>query len=133
MSDYLFAYGTLQPGLVPPEMEHVVRQLQQVGVATVHGVLHDLGHYPGAVLDPSSNRTISGIVLQLPEDANLLVLLDQYEEFDPAAPETSQFLRVRESVTLEAGGMLECWIYVYNRDPGSAPVLAEGRFPASRS
>jgi len=133
MSDHLFVYGTLQAGLGPSEIAHGVKGLKHVGSATIPGILYDFGHYPGAVLDPSSERTISGVVLELPEDPVLLALLDQYEEFYPAARETSQFLRVRETVTLESGLEIECWIYVYNRDPGSAPVLAGGRFPASRS
>jgi len=133
MTDHLFVYGTLQAGLVPAEIAHAAETLKPVGRAAVRGTLYDFGHYPGAVLDPSSARMISGIVLRLPDDPSLLALLDRYEEFDPAAPETSQFLRVRETVTLESGGKLECWIYVYNRDPGSAPVIAEGRFPASGS
>jgi len=131
MSDHLFVYGTLQAGLGPSQIAHGVERLNFVGRATVRGILYDFGHYPGAVLDPSSERIISGVVLQLPEDPSLLALLDQYEEFDPAAPESSQFLRVRETVRLESGGELKCWIYVYNRNPGSAPVLAEGRFPPS--
>jgi gamma-glutamylcyclotransferase (GGCT)/AIG2-like uncharacterized protein YtfP len=132
MSDHLFVYGTLQAGLGPPEIAHAVERLKPVGRATVRGVLYDFGHYPGAVLDPSSERAISGMVLQLPADPSLLALLDKYEEFDSAAPETSQFLRVRETITLESGRKLECWIYVYNRDTGSAPVLAQGRFSTSR-
>ena len=131
MSDHLFVYGTLLAGLGPPDITHAVERLKPVGPATVRGILYDLGRYPGAVLNSCSEQTISGAVLELPGDPRVLAQLDRYEEFDPAAPETSQFLRVRETVTLESGRELECWIYVYNRDPGSAPILAEGRFPAS--
>lgn len=128
MSDYLFVYGTLQTGLAPREIAHAVEALKHVANATVPGLLFDLGHYPGAILNASSEQTISGIVLQLPEDPHVLAQLDQYEEFDPNSPETSQFLRVRETAVLESGRELDCWIYVYNRDPGSAPLLRDGRF-----
>lgn len=128
MCDYLFAYGTLQTGLAPPEIAHAIEALRPVGNATVPGLLYDLGAYPGAVLDPSSNRIISGIVLQLPQDSRVLAEIDQYEEFDPGSPETSPFVRIPENVTLDSGRRLKCWIYIYNRDPMAAPVLEDGNF-----
>ena len=128
MSDFLFAYGTLQPGFAPAEIASAVSQLLPVGEAFVHGVLYDLGGHPGAVLDSSSQERIIGAVYQLPEDASVLAELDAYEEFDPAAPESSAYLRIFHHVTLAAGGALRCWVYVYNRDPASAPVIPGGRF-----
>ncbi len=132
MSDYLFVYGTLQTGLAPAEIAHVVEALKPVADATVPGLLYDLGEYPGAILDPSSKQTISGMVLQLPDDPRILAQIDQYEGFDPSSSDTSLFVRILESVVLESGRKLECWIYVYNRDPGAASVLENGRFPDPR-
>jgi gamma-glutamylcyclotransferase (GGCT)/AIG2-like uncharacterized protein YtfP len=133
MSDYLFVYGTLQAGFAPPEIAHVVEALKPVAKATVPGILYDLGEYPGAILDPSSKQTVSGMVLQLPDDARVLALIDKYEGFNPNSPEASQFVRVLENVALESGRQLECWTYVYNRDPESAPILQDGRFPTRRN
>jgi len=133
MSDYLFVYGTLQTGHAPDEIAHAVETLQHVGSAFVRGVLYDLGEYPGAVLDPSSKQKISGMVLQLPEDANVLRQLDEYEGFDPNAPDESLFVRVLQEVVMESGRTLRCWVYVYNRDPGSSPVLTHGKYPKKHS
>jgi gamma-glutamylcyclotransferase (GGCT)/AIG2-like uncharacterized protein YtfP len=132
MSDYLFAYGTLRTGHAPEEISHAVEKLEHIGSATVRGVLYDFGRYPGAVLNPSSELTVAGVVLQLPDDPRFLAQLDQYEEFDPDSPETSQFLRVRETVTLESSRELQCWIYVYNRDTSAAPILKDGKFPSRK-
>lgn len=126
MSDYLFAYGTLRPEYAPPAIAHVVARLHEVGRGSVNGVLHDLGGYPGATLHPHTTQQIHGVVFQLPEDANIWRELDAYEDFDPASPETSPFIRVLSPIELVAGGTLQCWVYVYNRDPGSAPILPEG-------
>jgi gamma-glutamylcyclotransferase (GGCT)/AIG2-like uncharacterized protein YtfP len=101
MSDYLFVYGTLLPGLAPGEIADAVEKLTPIGSATVRGFLYDFGHYPGAVLNSDSEHCIHGIVLQLPDDPSIISQLDQYEEFDPAAPETSQFIRVFATATLE--------------------------------
>jgi gamma-glutamylcyclotransferase (GGCT)/AIG2-like uncharacterized protein YtfP len=128
MSDYLFAYGTLQPGLAPAEIAPTVSKLLPIGEAFVNGILYDLGGHPAAVLDPRLAQRIVGIVYQLREDASLLAELDDYEEFDPAAPESSPYLRILHPVNLATGGTLQCWVYIYNRDPGSAPVIPSGRY-----
>ena len=123
MSDFLFAYGTLQPGLAPADVAPFVANLIPIGEAFVNGILYDLGGHPGAVLHPSSQQKIIGTVYQLPEDASVLPEFDAYEEFDPAALARSPFIRALHPVELNAGGTLQCWVYVYNRDPGSAPIL----------
>jgi gamma-glutamylcyclotransferase (GGCT)/AIG2-like uncharacterized protein YtfP len=126
MSDYLFTYGTLYPGRAPQEVAAAVEKLQAVGEGFVHGVLYDLGDYPGAALDPSSQRRIAGTVFQLPEDADVFRQLDAYEGFNPDAPGTSLFLRTLCSVTLATSGVLTCWIYVYNGTPEPASIMASG-------
>ena len=128
MSAYLFAYGTLQPGLAPAAIAPAVAKLVPIGEAFVNGVLYDLGGHPGAVLDAASQHRIVGIVYQLPEDARVLAVLDAYEEFNPAAPESSPYRRILCPVTLAAGGTLRCWVYTWNGDPASAAAIPGGRF-----
>ena len=117
MSQYLFAYGTLQHGHAPSEIAVAVERLRPVEQGSVRGHLYDLGDYPGAVPDPEATGRISGIVMELPEDASFLNELDAYEGFDPQAPEASEFIRVRQLVELNDGGAVECWFYLYNREP----------------
>ena len=128
MSDYLFAYGTLQPGLAPPGIAHAVAGLAPIGEGFVQGVLYDLGGHPGAVLGGAGARRIVGMVYQLPDDPRVIAEMDAYEDFLAAEPERSLFLRVLHPVELATGGTLQCWVYVYNRDPGDAPVIESGRF-----
>jgi gamma-glutamylcyclotransferase (GGCT)/AIG2-like uncharacterized protein YtfP len=128
MSDYLFTYGTLHPGHAPEEIAPAVGKLRPVGTGFVYGSLYDLGDYPGAVLDAASSRKISGTVFRLPEDENVLGQLDEYEGFDPDSPGQSLFLRTCCSVTLDNGDSLTCWIYIYNRKPETARVLASGAY-----
>jgi gamma-glutamylcyclotransferase (GGCT)/AIG2-like uncharacterized protein YtfP len=119
MPDYLFAYGTLQPGLAPPEIAATAARLRPVGSGFVYGELYELDGYPGAAPDARSKNRIPGTVLELPEDAGVLARLDAYEGYDPRSPERSEFVRVRQTVELGGGGRLECWIYRYNRAPGA--------------
>ena len=128
MSEYLFAYGTLQPGLAPAGMAATVARLAPLGEGFVRGVLYDLGHYPAAVLDPSADGKIYGTVFRLPDDPEVLRQLDAYEEYEPDCVEASLFVRVKSLVEMEHGDSLACWIYVYGRDVGSAPVIGSGKF-----
>lgn len=126
MSQFLFAYGTLQPGLAPTKIARLAAKLRPVGEGFVRGVLYDLGGYPGAVADPGAKTRIAGTVMELPGDEEILARLDQYEGFDPKAPGTSEYIRERQIVELKTGGTVECWFYRYNREPRDAFQLESG-------
>ena len=131
MSEYLFSYGTLQPELAPAEMTSVIGQLRPIGRASIPGILYDLGDYPGAVFC-ETNLEVWGQVFELPGDPGILRQLDDYEEFFPAHLERSQFVRTECNATLDNGRAIKAWVYVYNRDPGSAPRIANGNFAARK-
>ena len=117
MPNYLFAYGTLQPGLAPAKIAETAARLRPVGEGFICGELVQLDGYPGAVPDPDSKNRIIGIVLELPDEESVLRQLDEYEGYDPDALDESEFIRVRIAVEMHDGGTLECWIYLYNRPP----------------
>jgi gamma-glutamylcyclotransferase (GGCT)/AIG2-like uncharacterized protein YtfP len=122
VSRYLFTYGTLQPGRAPEQIAGTVAKLRRVGAASVRGVLYDCGEYPAAVLDATATE-IRGTVWELPPEPDTLLELDAYEEFDSSAPASSLFRRVLHPVVLDSGDTMECWVYVYNRDPAGASLL----------
>lgn len=126
MTQYLFTYGTLLPERAPDEIAGAVAKLRRVGAGRVRGVLYGLGEYPGAVLDEHCGSEVEGTVFELPEEPSILRRLDEYEEFDPNAPEGSLFRRISRAVTLDTGETLSCWIYVYNRDPAGMRMLPGG-------
>lgn len=128
MSESVFIYGTLLPGAAPREIAHAAAQLSFAGEGFVRGRLYHLGHYPGAVLDAAGEGRIFGAIFKLPEDPAVLSALDAYEEFEPARPDVSQFVRMRTMVSLDAGGELECWIYVYNRPVGPEAIIKSGKW-----
>jgi gamma-glutamylcyclotransferase (GGCT)/AIG2-like uncharacterized protein YtfP len=154
MPDYLFAYGTLLPGAAPAEVAGIAARLKAVGEGCVRGRLYNLGHFPGAVLEETGNersgggkssadrgadrvadqnkagQMVYGTVFELPRGPAVLQALDAYEEFDPANPAASQFLRRRCVASLQSGAAIECWIYVYNRGVKNIPVVEGGRWNA---
>jgi gamma-glutamylcyclotransferase (GGCT)/AIG2-like uncharacterized protein YtfP len=128
MSHFLFAYGTLQAGLAPPEIAPLVDHLRSLGDGSLLGTLYDLGTYPGLVIDSSAADPVYGTVYELPDDPRILRALDDYEGFSPEAQDSSLFVRRTRVVTLRQGTKLNCWVYIYNRSPGSAKIVANGRF-----
>jgi gamma-glutamylcyclotransferase (GGCT)/AIG2-like uncharacterized protein YtfP len=128
MSDYLFACGTLRTELAPPELSGLMKRLRSVGHGTVGGRLYDFGAYPGAVVNAASPERIVGEVFELPDDPALLAALDEYEGIVPGDPASSLFVRTRVQAALASQERLECWMYVYNRDPAGAPLVAGGDY-----
>ena len=128
MSNYLFLYGTLQPDHAPAEIIRASKKLRRVCEGSVRGTLYDLGDYPGAVLDNSAGGSIYGTVFELPNDEDLLTALDQYEDFHPENVQGSLFVRTLHPVMLASGEFLQCWMYVYNRDPVGARRIPSGRY-----
>jgi gamma-glutamylcyclotransferase (GGCT)/AIG2-like uncharacterized protein YtfP len=128
VTEHLFVYGTLLPGLAPEGLRPLLARTRSVGRGSLPGRLYDLGPYPAAVPDAATDTRILGEVLELPDAATILPALDAYEGFDPAAVEESLFVRRRHAVTLADGRLLDCWVYVYNRDPIGAVVIAHGDY-----
>jgi gamma-glutamylcyclotransferase (GGCT)/AIG2-like uncharacterized protein YtfP len=130
MAEYLFSYGTLQPGWAPPEIEPMVQRFKPKGRAYIYGVLYDFGHYPGVVT--GGGEKVWGQVFELPPGADIFRRLDEYEEFDCLKIDESQFVREKCKAVLEDGLELEVWVYVYNLDVSAAKVIANGEFVKSR-
>lgn len=124
VADHLFAYGTLHPGLAPPEIRAVVDQLTLVGPGSAAGRLYDLGAYPGATFDdPPSGDVVHGRAYRLPTDAAATwAALDAYE----GTP--TLYVRRRLTVTSDGGGDLPCWAYQYNGDLTGRRRILSGRY-----
>ena len=132
MSEHLFLYGTLLPGEAPEEIASIVKRLRRLGSAQVRGRLYDFGEFPGAVLESSSRSLVHGELVALPPDGRILDLIDRYEEFDPADPKKSLFVRQKAKIRMANGSSREAWIYVYNRRPGKAKLVRGGDYLRSK-
>jgi gamma-glutamylcyclotransferase (GGCT)/AIG2-like uncharacterized protein YtfP len=130
MPEHLFLYGTLLPELAPEPLRDSLRQLRLVGPGSLRGRLVDLGDYPGAILDPKAAGFIRGQVFGMAQLPATLAALDAYEGFDHTDPAGSLFLRQAQPVTLDGGGCMRCWMYVYNRDPAGMPLVPDGDYRA---
>ena len=115
MTQLLFIYGTLMPGL---RLEAEMQGARFVGAAQVHGRLFDLGRYPGFL---AGEGLVSGEVYEV--DTAHLARLDGVEDMVPGDRAASQYWR--EAVTVVAGPLQGQAVqtYVYNRPvEGCTPI-----------
>lgn len=116
----VFVYGTLMRGL---SLHHFMSDGRFEGEATVKGRLISLGEYP-ALLDGAG--TVRGELYSFDDLPVALDVLDDVENFDPANPEGSEYIRDARRVRSDDGAELTAWVYVYNRPPGTAPLIPSG-------
>ena len=133
ITEYFFLYGTLLADGIPDEVVGALKSLRRIGPAHVRGKLYDLGEYPGAILATLSETLIQGEIFELPAIPAILKTLDDYEEFDSANKEDSLFIRTKAKATLLDAPQIVCWMYVYNHDPGTAPLLADGTYSKTKA
>lgn len=122
---FLFVYGSLRRGEPMFAELGLGRALEYVGEAAVMGELYDLGDFPGAV---AGSGRVCGELYRIKEPA-ILDTLDHYEEFDPADPEGSLFVRQRISVP-DVG---EAWTYLYNGSRENRRRIPSGDWRKRRS
>lgn len=117
--DLIAVYGLLRPGGGAVEKLGLSRTLAPVGPCRIPGAIVDLGAYPGLVDEKGEAR---GDLLRVVDPACGPVL-DTFEDFLPAAPRRSRYLRLRRRM---AAPRVWAWVYVWNRAYDRAPVIADG-------
>lgn len=123
---FLFVYGTLMKGFRDNWQARVGARL--VGHGCITGKLYDLGDYPGAVSSGDKEDLVKGELYELNEPVPAMKILDEYEEFSPAQPEKSLFVRRVVPVTMRDRSRKKAWAYFYNRDVGGAHYIPEGDY-----
>ncbi len=94
----------------------------------MRGRLYDLGRYPGAISGSNTGGKIWGEVFRLADGRSVLKALDAYEGYSPAKPAECLFVRRRLPVTLADDRRIRCWVYLYGRDRGTAPLVPHGDY-----
>jgi gamma-glutamylcyclotransferase (GGCT)/AIG2-like uncharacterized protein YtfP len=101
--EYLFVYGTLRKNYDLKLKYRIAKELKYIGKAKVAARLYDLGRYPGAVEDKSSE--VIGDVFLLSDSEKVLKFLDDYEG--------EEYERKKGKVKLRSGKLIIAWIYWY--------------------
>lgn len=124
---YFFAYGTLKDGFENPIKGELVNLLYNPVAGRMRGKLFLVAPwYPGAV-DTPDDATIEGDLYQIQDEKELFRILDPYEDFDPAHPETSLYIRTKRMVET-VDGAREAWVYLYQRPVDPSSRIVDGNF-----
>jgi len=96
--------------------------------AYIHGVMYDIGDYPGLILNDT--HKVYGELYTLPRDFSFNEF-DAYEGYNLHDPENSEFLRILSTVytinpdqNIYELNLVKTWVYVYNQ-----PILNLKKIP----
>ena len=126
MAEYVFFYGTLMTPFNRPGRQRVDPHLAYIGRGRISAALFDLGIYPAAV--PASDGRVLGEVYEVTNADAVLRVLDEIEGYRTDEPEASLYTRVKTTVTLDIGAVVEAWAYFYNAPLGRAPRIESGDY-----
>ena len=112
-------YGTLMHDQGAQQMLNAVEKFKKTGGCSIRGQLHDLGEFAGMV---HGEGVVVGELYDV-LDHRVLSPLDDYEEFTPATPINSLFMR--QIVRLQ-DPPIDCWVYVYNKKVSNQSRVLHG-------
>jgi len=129
-----FFYGTLLAGSANPVAESIHAKLMPVGMASAAGALwaipDPLGWFPALV---AGDGEVRGMVYEGGGDFGRadLARMDAYEDFDPADPQASLYLRRALAATVDGGapGTAEAYVWIQSL-PEGARAIPGGDFRA---
>jgi len=134
---HFFFYGTLQAEHLSEVAKRLLPKFKRVGAASVPGRIFAIKAphvtYPALIQAREGGPRVVGICYAMAESftAEDMNALDAFEEYYPAAPKDSEYLRKPCLVTFENGETLDAWVYVYNFPvPSEAEPIPSGDFKA---
>ncbi len=126
-TDLLFTYGTLRRAAGHPAHRLLADRAEIIGHGFVRGRLYHAGDFPALVPDPQG-VAVAGEVYRVFGPPSVLFQLDQYEGFDPASPDTSDFRRDFVEVVMNDGRTVTAWAYFYQRPVFELQPIPHGDF-----
>lgn len=127
-TEFLFVYGTLLKQSNLQIASYLESNSIVVSEGSFHGVLYDIGEYPGAVFIPESKTKVHGIILQIFNPIDTLKKLDVYEETGFEFDQPNEYLRKKIPVNTINGKTMECWTYLYNHPIENKKQITSGRY-----
>lgn len=129
-----FFYGTLIAGSGNPVAAAVHARLRDLGPATARGALYAIGEIEGWYpIMLAGAGAVHGRLYEIAPGFGEtdLAQLDAYEDFDPADPARSLYLRATIVVADAQGVLLEAQTYSFNGPlPAGALPIPDGDFSA---
>lgn len=123
----LFVYGSLRSGFRSPVYEYISRFFKYIGEAKVKGKLYDMGSYPAGV-PTEEDSFIIGELYQAKNEHEFSWAIGQLDDYEGVSVEADEIQLYRREVTAVHinGQTTKAWIYWYNGDVSSRPVIVSG-------
>jgi gamma-glutamylcyclotransferase (GGCT)/AIG2-like uncharacterized protein YtfP len=117
INNKIFVYGTLMDGLFKKGIPGIDLHIKKRENGKINARLFDLGKYPGAKRTTIKSKEVFGKIYEvdLAHFINVLITLDDYEEFDPRKKEASLYIRKITPVITANGILSRAWVYWYNK------------------
>jgi gamma-glutamylcyclotransferase (GGCT)/AIG2-like uncharacterized protein YtfP len=124
----IFVYGTLREGRLEHILPEIKRFVTYSDKGYVKGRLFDVGDFPGARPARLDNKKVYGQLIEIkPEhESDVFRELDEYEEYNPANPDNSLFVRKKVNVFTKEGKNVNAWIYWYNHKVNNLKEITDG-------
>ncbi|MBE9666619.1 gamma-glutamylcyclotransferase family protein [Mucilaginibacter boryungensis] len=123
---HMFIYGTL----LSADNDfgaYLKKNSTYISPGSFSGLLYDMDEYPGAVHKPGITNRVYGNIILLNDDPSVLQTIDEYEGYGKNEEQPNLF--VRELVPVETAlGVINCWVYLYNRAIVGYPKIVSGRY-----
>ena len=132
--EFVFVYGTLRRlTLEGQQNNHPMHRTLKTNADYVclghcQGKLYNIGHYPGLTPDPSGQHRVQGEIYRVHNPQKLWPILDAYENFKPADPENSDYIREKITVITDQYREVISWVYFYNLGVEGLQLILSGDY-----
>lgn len=123
---YLFVYGTL----LDADNEFAIfmrKHCSFLKKGRLRGRLYDIGEYPGAVADSTSDTYVHGSIYLMDNARLVLEKLDDYEGYGPEQEQPNLFIRRLTEIETNSR-TIDCWVYLYNREITGLQIIENGDY-----
>ncbi|MFM1912862.1 MAG: hypothetical protein RIR51_700, partial [Bacteroidota bacterium] len=125
--DYIFVYGSLRRDIGMDLHRLIAKNSEFLGMANYQGKLYQVDEYPGIIPSDNPKDKVVGELYKISNPVKLLLVLDEYEEYDEKNHDSSLF--VREKVVVEIDGEIkETYAYLYNRPVQENTLIKSGDY-----
>lgn len=127
-SEFIFVYGTLRKETATSMYRVLARYCEYFSEGYIQGRLYEIDSYPGVIESDNPNERVKGELYRLNDCKHVLSQLDEYEECSDAYPQPHEYVRKQVLVSLEGGGSVMAWVYIYNKDVSSHQLIESGDY-----
>ena len=126
--DFLIVYGTLRPPFDNTFSQYLRQRGRCVGEGSFAGQVFDMGSYPGAIYQETSESRVCGTVFDISNQKNaILTYLDYYEGVGDQFDQPTEYIRSVVPVHFN-DQVADCWIYIYNLPTDDKPLIESGDY-----